>query len=117
MLASWLFALSTMISWSYYGEQGVVYLFGNRPVLFYKLAYCALAFISTIGFITNSQTLDAWSTIGMGPMLWANIPIMILFGRQAMRAYHDYNRRLDAHVFHSHPPPPMSDVMDGKDVE
>jgi len=117
VLASWLFALSTMISWSYYGEQGVVYLFGDRQVLLYKLIYCALAFISTIGFITNSETLDAWSTIGMGPMLWANIPIMILFGRQAMRAYHDYNRRLDAHAFQSHPPPPMSDVIDGKDVE
>jgi len=117
VLASWLFALSTMISWSYYGEQGVVYLFGGRYVLTYKVVYCALAFISTIGFITNSETLDAWSTIGMGPMLWANIPIMILFGRQAMRAYHDYNRRLDARAFQSHPPPSVSDVIEGKDVE
>ncbi len=103
VLASWLFALSTMISWSYYGEQGVVYLFGERPVIVYKLIYCALAFITTLGFITNSEALDAWSTIGMGPMLWANIPIMIIFGRQAMRAYHDYHHRLDAGDFQPAP--------------
>jgi len=30
LLASWLFAVSTMISWSYYGEQAMVYLFGKR---------------------------------------------------------------------------------------
>jgi Na+/alanine symporter len=29
-IAAWLFALSTMISWSYYGEQGVYYFFGNH---------------------------------------------------------------------------------------
>ena len=29
-IACWLFAYSTMISWIYYGEQGVIYLFGAR---------------------------------------------------------------------------------------
>jgi AGCS family alanine or glycine:cation symporter len=29
-IAAWLFALSTMISWSYYGEQGVYYFFGTH---------------------------------------------------------------------------------------
>ena len=32
-IACWLFAYSTMISWIYYGEQGVVYLFGQRYVI------------------------------------------------------------------------------------
>lgn len=27
---AWLFVASTMISWSHYGEQGVVHLFGRR---------------------------------------------------------------------------------------
>src|SRR5690606_14160992 len=39
-LAVWLFAISTMISWSYYGEQGVVYLFGTKWVKSYRVIYC-----------------------------------------------------------------------------
>ena len=31
-IAAWLFAISTMISWSYYGEQGMVYLAGEKSV-------------------------------------------------------------------------------------
>lgn len=48
-IAVFLFAFSTMISWSYYGEQGVIYLFkgfGDAHtkvhVLIYKLAFCLL---------------------------------------------------------------------------
>src|SRR5690606_3945852 len=37
MIASWLFAVSTMISWSYYGEQGVIYIAGQRWVIPYKI--------------------------------------------------------------------------------
>ena len=32
-LASWLFAISTMISWSYYGEKGVSFLLGEKAIL------------------------------------------------------------------------------------
>lgn len=41
-VAAILFAISTMISWSYYGEKGWVYLFGESPVgtWFYKGIFC-----------------------------------------------------------------------------
>jgi len=32
--------------------------------------------------------------LGTGVMLWANIPIMLIFGPMAMRAWHDYFREL-----------------------
>jgi len=43
-LAVVLFAFSTMLSWSYYGEQAVIYLFGdNRKVIVaYGLIFCGL---------------------------------------------------------------------------
>ena len=94
VFASWLFALSTMISWSYYGEQGVVYLAGERLVLPYKIIYCVLIVVTTLGFITTDAQLDAWTTLGLGVMLVANIPIMLLFGAQAMKAYREYFDRL-----------------------
>ncbi|MDG2315812.1 MAG: amino acid carrier protein [Gammaproteobacteria bacterium] len=95
-LAVWLFAISTMISWSYYGEQGVVFLFGDRMVLTYKFVYCALIIIATWGFIESDADLDNLTGVGTGVMLWANVPIMWLFVNQAMRSYHDYIHRLKA---------------------
>lgn len=117
MLASWLFALSTMISWSYYGEQGMVYLAGEKSVLPYKLIYCLLIVISTLGFIETDKQLDDLTALGTGLMLWANIPIMLIFGSLAMRTYHEYGRKLKAGEFHPHAAPPITEVMEGKDVE
>ena len=94
-ISAWLFAFSTIISWSYYGEQGVIYLFGQRMVMPYRVVYCALIMVS-VQLIRTQDELDMFSTFGTGVMLWANIPIMLIFGPMAMRAYKDYIRRLDA---------------------
>ncbi len=98
-LAAWLFAVSTMISWSYYGEQGMVYMFGERSILAYKIVYCLLIVVATSGFITTTDELDNLSGLGTGVMLFANIPIMLIFARKSMGAYHDYVRRLRAGEF------------------
>ncbi len=114
-LAVWLFAFSTMISWSYYGEQGIVYLFGERMVLAYKIVYCALIIVSTWGFIETDADLDNLTGVGTGVMLFVNIPIMWLFGRQAMRAYHEYVARLKSgQMGPGHPPPSIEDLISGR---
>jgi alanine or glycine:cation symporter, AGCS family len=116
-LAVWLFAVSTMISWSYYGEQGIVYLFGDRMVLPYKVIYCALIIVATAGFIETDADLDNLTGVGTGVMLFANIPIMWLFGYQAMRAYHEYIARLkDGRLGPGHPAPSIEDLISGRDV-
>ncbi|MEE2819070.1 MAG: amino acid carrier protein [Planctomycetota bacterium] len=100
VFAAWLFAISTMISWSYYGEKGVVYIFGKEgsvsiiAVTFYRIAYTLLVAVSTIGFIKTDAELDMWTTLGLGAMLVANIPIMWIYGPKAMRAYHEYIGKL-----------------------
>ena len=116
-LAAWLFALSTMISWSYYGEQGMVYLVGEKSVLPYKFVYCALIVVATMGFLKTDAELDNLTGIGTGVMLFANIPIMLLFGAQAMRAYRDYVDRLDSgRMGPDHPRPDLEAVISGRDV-
>merc|ERR1712241_1535636 len=40
-----LFAFSTMISWSYYGEQSCVYLFGLGSVTCYKVTFLFFTFL------------------------------------------------------------------------
>ena len=98
-LASWLFAISTMISWSYYGEKGVSFLFGEKAILTYKLAFCALAVLSTTGFIQTDRELNLFANLGTGLCIMANLPILWLFGYQAIRDYKLYISKLKAGDF------------------
>ncbi len=118
LIASWLFAISTMISWSYYGEQGVIYLFGEKSVPIYKIIYCILIVVATLPIVETTKEIGNLSDLGTGVMLWANIPIMLIFGSIAMKAYHDYFRRLKSgEMDPPHKAPRISDVVEGKDVE
>ncbi len=117
-LASWLFALSTIISWSYYGEQAISFLLGKGSIFAYKLIYCLAIVVSTYpGLIRTDAQLDSLTALGTGVMLWANIPIMLIFGPAAMRAYRDYTRRLDAGEMKGHAAPPITDVVEGRDMK
>ncbi len=118
-LATWLFAFSTIISWSYYGEQAVVYMFGEWSVLPYKWAYCLLVVVATLGFIETTQDLDNFSSLGNGVMLWVNLPITLFFGYQAMGAYRRYIRRLKSGEMrrNSDTPSFFRDVLTGRDVD
>lgn len=93
-LTAWLFAISTIISWSYYGEQAVVYLLQKRAVRPYRWLYCGLILVSTTPLISSEVELDSLSTLGTGVMLAVNLPLMLVFGRQAMRAQRAYRQRL-----------------------
>ncbi|MBD65996.1 MAG: sodium:alanine symporter family protein [Halobacteriovoraceae bacterium] len=43
-----MFAFSTLISWSYYGEQGVTYLFGEKAIKAYRVIFVIFVFIGSI---------------------------------------------------------------------
>ena len=117
-VASWLFGISTIIAWAYYGEQGTIYLAGEKGVLPFKLIYCGLTFLATLGHIQTDTDLDNMTGIGLGVMVWANLPICWIFGYQAMRAYKDYVSRLkDGRMGPDHPPPSIEDLLSGKDIE
>ncbi len=44
-----LFAFSTVIGWSYYGETGVVYLFGAKAAMPYRIAWLAFIYLGSVG--------------------------------------------------------------------
>ena len=113
-LASWLFALSTMISWGYYGEQGIVFLAGERAVTPYKFVFCILIIVACLGFITTPTQLDNLSGFGLGLMLFVNIPIMLLVGHRAIAVYKEYVGRLDrGEMRPDQPAQPLRDLIDG----
>ena len=116
-VASWLFGFSTIIAWAYYGEQGITYLAGDKAVLPYKVAYCSLIILAALGHIQTDTDLDNVTGVGLGVMMWANIPITLFFGYQAMRAYREYIGRLKAgQMGPDHPPPDLDDLLSGRDV-
>jgi AGCS family alanine or glycine:cation symporter len=47
-LAVFLFAFSTMISWSYYGERSWTYLFGESSMMIYRVIYVFCVFLGTV---------------------------------------------------------------------
>jgi AGCS family alanine or glycine:cation symporter len=98
-VAVWLFAFSTIVSWNYYGEQGVVFMAGLRWITPYRVLYCLAIVVATAGIFATDAELDNLSGFGTGVMLFANIPILWVFGREAMTAYRGYIRRLDAGEF------------------
>lgn len=64
-VAVFLFAFSTMISWSYYGQQGVMYLFGfvgedklHIPIIIYKVIFCLLIIVGTSASLDNIVMLS-----------------------------------------------------------
>ena len=95
-LTVWLFALSTMITWSYYGEQGVIYLAGERWVMPYRWLWCVLIVVTCLGIIRTDAEIDTFSTVALGFMLAINLPTMVILGHKAMGAWHDYFRRRQA---------------------
>ena len=44
-----LFAYSTLIGWSYYGETGIVYLLGTRAALPYRILWLVFTYLGAVG--------------------------------------------------------------------
>jgi AGCS family alanine or glycine:cation symporter len=118
-LACWLFAISTLISWSYYGEQGIIFLFGTWAVPLYKVVFCGAAIVASFPwFIKTDAELGNLADLGTGVMLFANVPIIVAMGYQAISAISDYFRRIKSgQIRPPHEAPPIVDVVEGRDVE
>lgn len=64
-IAVFLFAYSTMISWSYYGERSAVWLFGAKASTPYKVIFLAFAFLGSILTATNVLAFGDLMILGM----------------------------------------------------
>lgn len=53
-----LFAFSTAISWSYYGDRATTYLFGTKYVIYYRILYVAGFFFASFADTTIIWTLS-----------------------------------------------------------
>ena len=53
-----LFAFSTAISWSYYGDRATTYLFGPKAIIFYRIFYVAGFFVASFADTTIVWTFS-----------------------------------------------------------
>jgi AGCS family alanine or glycine:cation symporter len=77
-VAVFLFAYSTMISWSYYGERCTAYLFGDRSSLAYRIVFLAATFLGSIVSATN--VLDFGDLMILGMAVPNGIGLFLLAG-------------------------------------
>lgn len=65
-----LFAISTSISWSYYGDRSIQYLLGDKSITYYKYVYILMHFM---GAILALATVWAIGDIALGLMTFPNL--------------------------------------------
>lgn len=91
-----LFAYSTLLSWSYYGEQATEYLFGEAGILPYKIVFCILAVLGSIWAI--GPVLN-FSDIMLGLMVVPNLIAVLMLLPKLLKESKSYFERLDQGKF------------------
>jgi len=73
-----LFAISTVISWSFYGDRSTEYLFGEKAIPIYRIFYITFVFI---GAIATLESMWAFGDAALAFMTFPNlISIIMLSG-------------------------------------
>ena len=70
-----LFATSTAISWSFYGDRATEYLFGEKAIYWYRIIYIIFVFI---GANASIEAVWAFGDAALGFMTFPNLIAIIL---------------------------------------
>lgn len=89
--AVFVFAYSTMISWSYYGERASEYLFGKAGIWPFRIVF--LVFIVMGPIVSLSNVLDFTDLLILS-MAYPNIVGMVILSPKVAKLAKDYVRRL-----------------------
>lgn len=93
MIAVALFAYSTMISWSYYGERCATNLFGPKASLPFKLLFLVFTVLGSV--VTATNVLE-FGDLMILLMAFPNILGLYLLGGVVKRELGDYEQKLKA---------------------
>ncbi len=69
-ICAFLFGLTALIGWSYYGEQFLQYILGPRVILPYRWVYCLLI---PLGATSRVEAVWAWGDLMNGLQVFPNI--------------------------------------------
>ena len=89
-LAVILFAVSTAISWSYYGDRSVEFLFGPRAIPIYRWFFVAFFFL---GCLLPLHAVWTWGDVALGLMSIPNLIALVLLTGKVREMTRDYFSR------------------------
>jgi AGCS family alanine or glycine:cation symporter len=95
-IAVMLFAYSTMISWSYYGERCWAWMFGDRSSLIYRILFLIFVFLGSVATATNVLAFGDLMILGMA---FPNIAGVLLLSGKVRRSLDDYWGKLQRGEF------------------
>jgi len=95
-VAVFLFAFSTMISWSYYGERCWAFLFGDWSSIVYRIIFVLFTFLGAVISATNILEFGDLMIFGMAI---PNVIGVVLLSGRVKRDLDDYWRKLKAGEF------------------
>jgi alanine or glycine:cation symporter, AGCS family len=85
-----LFAYSTVVGWSYYGETGVVYLIGAKAVPVYRVLWLVFIYLGAVGSLSVvwgvADTLNGLMALPNLVALLASIPLLLKLQREFFSA-------------------------------
>ena len=90
-ISVFLFAFSTMISWSYYAERAWEYLFSERSVIVYRILFVGATFI---GAIAKPQSVIDFGDATFFAMAFFNLLGMYFLTNKVVEDLNDYQRYL-----------------------
>jgi len=99
-LAVFLFAFSTMISWSYYGERCATLMFGPGASLPYKVLFLIFTFL---GSVASATQIIAFSNTLILAMSLPNLLGCYILGPKVKAALNTYMSKLKAGKFQTFP--------------
>ena len=85
-----LFAVSTAISWSYYGDRCAYYLFGAKAVLPYKMVFVVMHFV---GAVLPLATIWDLGDVFLGIVILPNLIALILLSPEVLELTKSYFER------------------------
>lgn len=82
-----LFAFSTAISWSYYGDRATTFLFGSKYIIYYRILYVVGFFFASFADTTIIWTL---SGITIALMTLPNLAGILMLHKEMKQTVKDY---------------------------
>jgi len=86
-----LFAYSTALSWSYYGDRCVTYLFGMKAVVPYRVAFC---FFLIVGATIKIDLVWNLCDVMNGAMAIPNLVALILLSGVVLKEMNEYRVKI-----------------------
>jgi AGCS family alanine or glycine:cation symporter len=84
------FAFSTILTWSYYGEKAIEYLFGSKVIMPYRYAWVIVLFFGAIGNLDVIWTIaDAMNGLMIVPNLIALLVLSPVIFKEANKYFRE----------------------------